>query len=42
MDYRVNKKGLFNVSFGRYNNPKICDIENLIKKIKFWNLQTQL
>jgi DNA adenine methylase len=29
--YRVNKKGLFNVSFGRYNNPKICDIENLTK-----------
>ncbi|HET8856451.1 MAG TPA: DNA adenine methylase, partial [Nitrososphaeraceae archaeon] len=29
--YRVNKKGLFNVPFGRYNNPKICDIENLTK-----------
>lgn len=27
--YRVNKKGLFNVPFGRYKNPVICDEENL-------------
>ena len=27
--YRVNKKGLFNVPFGRYNNPKICDPETI-------------
>ena len=27
--YRVNKKGLFNVPFGRYKNPKICDTDNL-------------
>lgn len=28
--YRVNKKGLFNVPFGRYANPQICD-ETTIK-----------
>lgn len=27
--YRVNKSGQFNVPFGRYNNPNICDEENL-------------
>jgi DNA adenine methylase len=27
--YRVNKSGQFNVPFGRYNNPQICDAENL-------------
>lgn len=29
--YRVNKSGRFNVPFGRYNNPQICDQENLRK-----------
>ncbi len=28
--YRVNKKGLFNVPFGRYVNPKICDKETIL------------
>jgi DNA adenine methylase len=27
--YRVNKKGGFNVPFGRYNNPNICNSYNL-------------
>ena len=29
--YRVNKSGHFNVPFGKYSNPKICDEENLRK-----------
>ena len=28
--YRVNKMGKFNVPFGRYKNPTICDKENLL------------
>lgn len=27
--YRVNKKGQFNVPYGKYRNPKICDTETL-------------
>lgn len=27
--YRVNKKGLFNVPFGKYVNPTICDSETI-------------
>ena len=27
--YRVNRGGGFNVPFGRYENPRICDAENL-------------
>lgn len=32
--YRVNKSGQFNVPFGRYTNPQICDADNLIKVSK--------
>ena len=28
--YRVNKRGLFNVPFGRYKSPLICDEETII------------
>ncbi|MFA7081857.1 MAG: DNA adenine methylase [Bacteroidales bacterium] len=28
--YRVNSKGLFNVPFGKYTNPKICDKETIL------------
>lgn len=27
--YRVNQKGAFNVPFGRYTNPTVCDADNL-------------
>lgn len=27
--YRVNKRGQFNVPFGKYKNPKICDEDGL-------------
>lgn len=39
--YRVNKSNKFNVPFGDYKNPKICDTVNLInisKKIKNVNI----
>ncbi|MEG0519306.1 MAG: DNA adenine methylase [Bacteroidales bacterium] len=32
--YRVNSKGLFNVPFGRYANPKICDVETILADSK--------
>ncbi|MCI0407703.1 MAG: Dam family site-specific DNA-(adenine-N6)-methyltransferase, partial [Acidobacteria bacterium] len=28
--YRVNRKGQFNVPFGRYANPKFCDPDNIL------------
>lgn len=41
--YRVNKSGLFNVPFGKYTNPKICDPETvredsaLLQKVEILN-----
>lgn len=32
--YRVNGKGLFNVPFGKYNNPKICDAKTIVADSK--------
>ena len=32
--YRVNCKGLFNVPFGRYTNPKICDEKTILADSK--------
>lgn len=29
--YRVNKKGLFNVPFGKYTNPTICDPQTILE-----------
>ena len=28
--YRVNSKGLFNVPFGKYDNPRLADLDNLL------------
>ena len=40
--YRVNKSGQFNTPFGNYENPMICDIENLLsvsKSLKYTSIK---
>jgi len=32
--FRVNSKNLFNVPFGKYKNPLICDAENILRLAK--------
>lgn len=32
--FRMNRKGEFNVPFGRYKNPRICDAENILAASK--------
>ena len=32
--YRVNKSGYFNVPFGKYKNPRICDTETILNDSK--------
>lgn len=38
--YRVNKKGKFNVPFGNYKNPKICDVDALTAASRLLNMAT--
>lgn len=39
--FRQNKKGEFNVPFGKYNNPKICD-ENNLKQVNKALMDTEI
>ena len=38
--FRVNKKGYFNVPFGDYKNPKICNTNNLVLASKLFQRAT--
>ncbi|MCT6890374.1 MAG: DNA adenine methylase [Lactobacillus sp.] len=35
--YRVNKKGQFNVPYGRYKNPKVANSENIMAVSQYFN-----
>lgn len=35
--YRVNRKGFFNTPMGRYSNPLICDVQNILNINNYFN-----
>lgn len=40
--FRVNSKGQFNVPFGKYQNPLICDTDNLLRVADYLNVRAMV